>query len=175
MPGIGPKKLDVIRASVVAWSDERTTSSFARGLGLSHSEAHMLWELHGEKVEEKVRADPYDTLRPLPSLSWGTVDSIARYSLSPARPPRARARRAARSVREGAAVGAHRAREAQSRGDTALLLQTGEFRARDAQKPAEAALAKAESEGVVVNYPPPGDADALFDVVRGDGSGAPSS
>ena len=52
--------------------------------------------------------------------------------------------------------------------DTALLLQTGEFRARDAQKPAEAALAKAESEGVVVNYPPPGDADALFDVVRGD-------
>ena len=169
MPGIGPKKLDVIRASVVAWDDERTTSSFARGLGLSHSEAHMLWELHGEKVEEKVRADPYDTLRPLPSLSWGTVDSIARYSLSLPPDHLVRARAALLEAFAKASQSGHTARAKLNLvRDTALLLQTGEFRARDAQKPAEAALAKAESEGVVVNYPPPGDADALFDVVRGD-------
>ena len=169
VPGIGPKKLDVIRASVVAWDDERTTSSFARGLGLSHSEAHMLWELHGEKVEEKVRADPYDTLRPLPSLSWGTVDSIARYSLSLPPDHLVRARAALLEAFAKASQSGHTARAKLNLvRDTALLLQTGEFRARDAQKPAEAALAKAESEGVVVNYPPPGDADALFDVVRGD-------
>ena len=169
VPGIGPKKLDVIRASGVAWDDERTTSSFARGLGLSHSEAHMLWELHGEKVEEKVRADPYDTLRPLPSLSWGTVDSIARYSLSLPPDHLVRARAALLEAFAKASQSGHTARAKLNLvRDTALLLQTGEFRARDAQKPAEAALAKAESEGVVVNYPPPGDADALFDVVRGD-------
>ena len=137
MPGIGPKKLDVIRASVVAWDDERTTSSFARGLGLSHSEAHMLWELHGEKVEEKVRADPYDTLRPLPSLSWGTVDSIARYSLSLPPDHLVRARAALLEAFAKASQSGHTARAKLNLvRDTALLLQTGEFRARDAQKPA---------------------------------------
>jgi DNA replication protein DnaC len=120
-------------------------------------------------VEEKVRADPYDTLRPLPSLSWGTVDSIARYSLSLPPDHLVRARAALLEAFAKASQSGHTARAKLNLvRDTALLLQTGEFRARDAQKPAEAALAKAESEGVVVNYPPPGDADALFDVVRGD-------
>eukprot|EP00966_Prymnesium_polylepis_P070955 1648306-Prymnesium_polylepis.1 len=77
VPGVGPKKLAVIQASVAEWQSKAGTLTFARALGLSERQASALVKALPQEAEAQVRANPYVLCGAVPGLDFRAVDALA--------------------------------------------------------------------------------------------------
>ncbi|WTW93847.1 ATP-dependent RecD-like DNA helicase [Streptomycetaceae bacterium NBC_01309] len=78
VPGLGPKRRDLIAAAWVEQKAIKEVMVFLQGIGISTSPAVRIWKEYAERSIEIVRTEPYRLASDVWGIGFKTADAIAR-------------------------------------------------------------------------------------------------
>jgi exodeoxyribonuclease V alpha subunit len=89
VPGIGPKRVEMIRRSWLGHKETREIMVTLQGLGISLGQAAKIHKAYGDQAREVVMANPYQLALDIQGIGFHTADRLAaRLNLDPLAPAR---------------------------------------------------------------------------------------
>ncbi|MBN1915325.1 MAG: ATP-dependent RecD-like DNA helicase [Parachlamydiales bacterium] len=77
VPGIGKKRLSIIKQCFIEQKSIRTVMVFLQGQGISPAYAQKIYKRYGDHSIQKVQENPYDLAREIVGIGFKTADQIA--------------------------------------------------------------------------------------------------